>query len=289
MEKVSLVKSNNSYQGVQDSLKNIKSDLEKKIKNLEQIVIKINFVTTKVELATTPFEAVRGFIDFIRPFYKGKIVIAEEATVGDTMEGFERYGFSGLTKKDAKISVFDSRKDKTLKFRFGFLTIPVAKIYTKPIFVVSICRPKIHDEVVVTLSLKNLLVGAVQHGSFHNRFKIHLGRKLHQVLAEIAKYSYPSLAIIDGTIGMEGEGPTNGTPIKGGWVVASDNALAADSLATYLMGFDIDDIGYLTLLRDRGMGALYPKDKIEIIGEDPKKLRKPFKPHSTFSKQRIWR
>jgi hypothetical protein len=74
-----------------------------------------------------------------------------------------------------------------------------------------------------------------------------------------------------------------------GWVLSSFDALAADSLATSLMGFDVNDVGYLNLLREEKYGFLYPKDRIEILGENPKKLLNPFKPHKNFEKRRRWR
>ena len=90
MSKVSLVKHDQSYQGTLKVLQPLKEDLEEKIKNLEKIVVKINFVTTENQLATTPIETVTAFVDFIKPFYSGEIVIAEEASLGNTKEGFEK-------------------------------------------------------------------------------------------------------------------------------------------------------------------------------------------------------
>lgn len=289
MSKVSLVKSKGSYEGVTKSLNLIKDDIEDKIKGVEIIVIKINFVTTEIELATTPVEAVSAFIDFVRPLHGGKIIIAEEATFGNTDKAFEKYGFTDLCKKDGNTEVFNSGKSTTKNIRFGILHLPLASIYTKPNFVVSICRPKTHDSVVVTLSIKNVAVGSIKHGLLKNRFKIHLRNKINQNITKISEYVYPDLSIIDGTVGMEGNGPDKGTPINSGWTLSSTDALAADSLAAYLMGFDIDDIGYLNLIKEKGIGKLFPKDKIEIVGEKPQGLQKQFKPHTTFEKQRMWR
>jgi len=87
---------------------------------------------------------------------------------------------------------------------------------------------------------------------------------------------------------MEGRGPTFGTPIRSNWVLASTDFLAADSLATYLMGFDLKNVGYLYLCRKENLGNAYP-DNIQIIGENPKKLRMHYKPHPTYKKQINWR
>ena len=115
MSKVSLVKSSQSYQGTLKVLEPLKIDLKEKLKNIDRVVIKINFVTTERELATTPFDAVKGFIDFIKPFFKGKIIIAEEASIGNTQKGFERYGFKDLGARDPQVETFDVAEDEAEK------------------------------------------------------------------------------------------------------------------------------------------------------------------------------
>jgi uncharacterized protein (DUF362 family) len=188
--------------------------------------------------------------------------------------------------------VFDTAEDEVEKVEIdypgGSLTLPLAKIFTDTKFIASITRAKTHDTVVTTLAIKNLLVGAI-HGGFSSRFDIHQGNGIHWIMTEIAKHTYPNLALIDGTLGMQGRGPGSGDPIKAGWLTASLDPLACDSLTSYLMGFDIKDIGYLNLLRDENFGKLYPEDEIEIIGPDPSKLVTKFRPHPTFSSQRLWR
>lgn len=294
MTQISLIKSADSYQGTQKLLYPLKSQLKEKLKQVKKIVIKINFVTTENELATTPFSTVKSFIDFIKPFYQGKIVIAEEASLGNTQKGFEQYGFKNLADNDPQIEVFDSAKDEVKKIEVKYfnktLTLPIAKIYLDSPFTVSITRAKTHDTVVVTLGIKNLLVGAIQ-GGIPQREKIHQGKKINWIMAEMTKFLYPDFVIIDGVVGMQDNGPVDGIPKKANWLVASFDPLAADSLATYLMGFNIDDVGYLNLIKKTRGGKLYPHDKeqITIIGPDPATLVSPFQPHSTFAYQRRWK
>jgi uncharacterized protein (DUF362 family) len=125
--------------------------------------------------------------------------------------------------------------------------------------------------------MKNVLVGAIQ--GYSNRRTIHRDRSIHYVMASLAEHVFPEFVIIDGTIGMQGDGPVRGMEIEAGWTVSSFDALAADSLAAQLMGFDVEDVGYFNLVGNLGLGLLYPADEIEIIGETPKNLVTPFKPH----------
>ena len=154
-------------------------------------------------------------------------------------------------------------------------------------FLASITRPKTHCTVVMTAGIKNVLVGAIHKYSM--RRKIHRGKFIHYILASIADMVYPDVVVTDGTTGMESGGPVRGKEIKSGWTLSSFDALAADSLAVHLMGFEVNDIGYLSLLKEKGSGLCYPNGEIEIIGENPKDLVTPFKPHRNFKKMKIWR
>lgn len=242
-----------------------------------------------MELATTPFQAVKSFIDFISPFYKGEIIIAERATWGKTKEGFQMYGFAELAEENSQVSLLDLKEDevivKTVEYPGGKLKLPLSKTMVNAPFLVSIARPKTHCSVVASAGIKNVLVGAI-NGSWKERLQIHKGEFIHNIMARLADFVYPDLVIVDGTSGMEGNGPIRGTEIKAGWTLASFDALAADSLATHLMGFDVDDVTYLTMFKEKEFGLFYPNNEIEIVGDKPKDLIAPFKPHRRFKRKR---
>jgi uncharacterized protein (DUF362 family) len=293
--KISLVKSENHFEGVQQSLEQLRTDVEKTLSEISSLVIKINLVITRttrysngVELATTPFQAVKSFIDFISPFYKGEIIIAERATWGKTKEGFQMYGFAELAEENSQVSLLDLKEDevivKTVEYPGGKLKLPLSKTMVSAPFLVSIARPKTHCSVVASAGIKNVLVGAI-NGSWKERLQIHKGEFIHNIMARLADFVYPDLVIVDGTSGMEGNGPIRGTEIKAGWTLASFDALAADSLATHLMGFDVDDVTYLTMLKEKEFGLFYPNNEIEIVGDKPKDLIAPFKPHRRFKRK----
>ena len=288
--KVSLVKSNNHYRGVNECLKNLKDEIKKSVSNISSLIIKVNFVDTRVELATTPFQAVKSFIDFILSFYDGDIIIAEAPSWGVKIDAFEKYGYTKLAEQHPQITLLNLREDesviKKIKSPQGELTIPLSKTLLEAPFLVSITRPKTHSSVIVTLGIKNVLVGAI-NGGIQYRYKIHKG--IHQNLVQLSDFIYPDLGVIDGTIGMENRGAVAGIQKKAGWCISSLDPLAADTLATYLMGNDIEDIGYLYLMGEAKKGAVFPKDDIVIIGENPKTLINPFKPHNAFKKLRQWR
>lgn len=294
--RVSVIRSEDHYGGVKGSLEPFKQDFSNALSGLPSLVIKINLVIARtprynqgVELATTPVDAVRSFIDFILPFYGGKILIAEESAWGDTKDGFEFYGFSKLAEEHPQVELLDLRDDETIirkvTYPGGELELPLSKTLVESPFLVSITRPKTHCTVVMTAGIKNVLVGAIQ--GYTNRRSIHRERSIHYMMASLAEYVFPEFVIVDGTIGMQAGGPVRGMEIESGWVVSSFDALAADSVTAHLMGFGLEDVGYLNLVG--GLGLSYPSDEIEIIGEPLESLVTPFKPHRNFKQKRVWR
>jgi uncharacterized protein (DUF362 family) len=294
--KVSLVQSETSYGGVQKALEPMKDDLKNVLSDVSSMVIKINLVITRtpryskgVETATTPYQAVKSYIDFVSPFYDKEIVIAEKSTWGKTKEGFEMYGFTELAEQNPQIRLLDLKDDttihKTVEYPEGKLDLPFSKTMLEAPFVASIVRPKTHCSVGATAAIKNVVVGAI-NGSWKDRLQIHKPQHIHHIIASLTDIIYPTFSIIDGTTGMEGNGPIRGTPINAGWTLTSFDALTADSLATHLMGFCVNNIGYLKALKEKNAGLAYPNKEITILGENPNDLITPFKPHRNFRKKK---
>jgi uncharacterized protein (DUF362 family) len=104
-----------------------------------------------------------------------------------------------------------------------------------------------------------------------DKFNMHMGPHgepndiIHFNMFHMAQHVFPDLAVIDGFTGMEGDGPSRGTPVDSRIAVASVDALAADVLSARLMGFDSRKIAYLSAMTDAGMGQ-GNLDKIKVLG-----------------------
>jgi len=142
------------------------------------------------------------------------------------------------------------------------------------VYLISTAIMKTHGYVSVTLSLKNVLLGAPINdykAKQSDKFQMHQGPHgepddiIHFNMFHLAQEVYPDLAVIDGFTGMEGDGPSRGTPVDSRIAVASTDALAADVLGARLMGFDSRKIGYLSAMTDAGMGQ-GNLDKIDVLG-----------------------
>jgi len=139
--------------------------------------------------------------------------------------------------------------------------------------VISMPKMKTHHWAGVTLSMKNCF--GVLPGRIYGWPKnvLHWVGIEHSIL-DIAAAVRPDYAIVDGIVGMEGNGPISGTAVDAGVVVVADDVVAADAVAATVMGVDPASVGYLAEA-GRFLGQI-DRDLIDARGEDPDRLVRPF-------------
>ena len=138
---------------------------------------------------------------------------------------------------------------------------------------VNIPKAKTHFLVGVTVGIKNLF-GCVR---YEDRKKYHRDVDLVSVLADILKALSPGLTVVDAVQAMEGFGPHGGTAVDLGLVIAGTDAVAVDTVGTYLMGFEPSEFGFLQVAQRLGLGSIDMTD-IRVVGEEVDKVRKSFLP-----------
>ncbi len=290
---VAIVRAEDSYSGTKKVLELIKNEIYEKIGGKEKFLIKPNFVSTYTYLSATPRETVEAVLEFIHNNLNvSEIIIAESPAMGSAWNGFKNYGYYELKKKFGGIELVDlddyGHKEIELIDEYGkTYRVPISSIVLDNRYVrISPCRAKTHDTVIVTLSIKNIVVGSIKRGY---KSRIHRGYySINYAIAKLATYIMPDLGIVDGVEAMEGDGPVSGSPKRWGVVFASTNPVNLDIAVSYGMGFDPHDIGYLYLLANWGYGEL-DISRIRIIGESLESIRTKFKPHSTYRDQLSWK
>ncbi|RMH36887.1 MAG: DUF362 domain-containing protein [Nitrospirae bacterium] len=141
-------------------------------------------------------------------------------------------------------------------------------------WIVSMPKMKTHHWTGVTLSMKNLfgLMPGLYYGWPKNVFH-HAG--LHESILDITATLKPHFAIVDGIVGMEGDGPLMGTPKPLGVLVMGRNLPAVDATCARLMGIDPYKIGYLSTA-ENWLGPIHERD-IEQRGERIDSHQQPFR------------
>ena len=140
--------------------------------------------------------------------------------------------------------------------------------------VVSLAKMKTHHWAGATLSMKNFL-GMVP-GSVYGWPK----NELHQIgipqsIVELSRIFHNSFGIVDGIVGMDGNGPIQGTPKPAGVLVMGRNLPAVDATCCRIMGIDPTKVEYLRMAAEGSLGNV-DEAHIEQRGENIHDVRTNF-------------
>ena len=93
--------------------------------------------------------------------------------------------------------------------------------------------------------------------------------------------------VIDGHEGMEGNGPSSGTPVPSRIAIASTDYVAADRVGVEAMGINPEYLAYLKWCGMSGLGQ-YDLSMIDIRGEKIAEVRKEYRLHRDIERQLQW-
>jgi uncharacterized protein (DUF362 family) len=288
---------------VYSAFKAIDKDLQEKMKGKRYVAIKPNFVNTQNQLASTHADAVRGLLDYLAESFKGPVVIAE-SSAGDTRQGFDNFKYQALTTEYSRqqvklIDLNDEAKFETIALLDPDLHIVPCRIAARLVdpeaFVISSAVMKTHNTVIASLSIKNMVLGAPLHQPngqapyWNDKRKYHVGlRQTHYNMLVTAQRLNWGASLIDGFEGMEGNGPSSGTPVQSRIAIASVDYVAADRVAAEAMGIDPEWLGYVKYCGQLGLGQFDPA-RIDVIGAKLSDVRKPYRMHPDIDRELQWR
>lgn len=134
-------------------------------------------------------------------------------------------------------------------------------------YMVSLPRFKTHIFTTISGAVKNSF-GIVLGGE---KPKVHLkapnNMAFSEALVDIFQIRPPELTIMDGIIGMEGNGPsTSGTLRPIGKILASDNAVSLDAVVCHMMGIKPERVNYMKTALERNLGEMDPY-QMDLIGK----------------------
>ncbi len=109
---------------------------------------------------------------------------------------------------------------------------------------------------------------------------------IHHNILSFSKIVWPHVVVIDGMMGMQGDGPIDGVPVELGIAIASADALKADGTAARAIGLDPMDIGYLAYMQAEGLGDY---SLAGLVGETIESVKKDFRMHGCYEVQKEWR
>jgi uncharacterized protein (DUF362 family) len=303
MSPVAFTTGTDRMQMIFEVMKPFHSELKAGIKN-KTVVIKPNMVVTNNPLCATHKDAIKAVLEYLKPIYKGQVIIAESSSSVNSADGFGNYGYTDLEKeyniKFVDLNATNSGKPYYIIDRDLHLDkIEIADIFNNPeYYIISLSRLKTHNSVVMTGGTKNIAMcaplnpGTAVNGGRPISYKrnMHSGgsRWLHYNMFLMAQSVRPDFTIIDGVEGMEGNGPISGTAVDHRIALAGFDVIAVDSMCARLMGIPLEYVGYLNYSAAAGIGVT-DRDKIEIIGsQDPDKSIIKYQMNQNIERQLEW-
>lgn len=246
------------------------------IGGLETIVKPGSRVFIKINHLPPPSEAEKGIVThpvFVQAVLKLIKETVAEITVGDDIDsdngdGFRLSGFRRMCEETG-VRLINLRET-------GFVETGCEGHFLKKVYVssavlnadviINLPKLKTHSLTIFTGGVKNMY-GIIPKGlrsRFHGEF-IRL-EDFGQMLTDVFSVAIPQLTIMDGIIAMEGEGPSSGSLRKVGVVLASQDAVAVDAVASKIIGCNPFDIYTTRFSDERGLG-IGDLNKIEVVGE----------------------
>jgi len=256
------------------------------IKEGDTVLIKPNlaFQAPPESFAVVDPRTVEAVVSYVKENSKaGKVVVGDNPSlgmhVGRAKPAFDVSGMEEAARLGGADEIIYFDETETIP-----VDIPGAKIFKKAtVFkpfldadvVINLPKMKVHIAGTVTLGLKNwngIIPNVHPSDQQQGAHRIDLGQKM----ADLYRIRKADLTIVDGIIGMEGQGPHAGSPIEMNLIIAGTDTVAVDAVTSAIMGFDPIEIPAVRCAATDGLGEMNLK-KIDVVGESIQSVRKIFR------------
>lgn len=236
-----------------------------------KIIIKPNLVSFKKPdaAATTHPALLEALVEML-------LARGADVTIGDSPGGphslpllnrvYTATGMDRVEKLGAKLN--RNMNEKTVDFPEG----KVLKNFTYTEYldeadaIIDFCKLKSHGMLGMSAAVKNLFgtIPGLKKPEVHYKFQN--DAEFADMLVDLNEYFKPRLAICDAVVGMEGNGPTAGTPRQIGAIIASKSTYYADVVGAELIAMNIDGLPTLQAAYERGFAPASSKN-LRVYGD----------------------
>src|SRR3990172_2744264 len=256
------------YQSIAESIE-LLGGISSFINKGERVLLKPNLLSAKpIEKAVTTHPAVIEAVIRIVKDAGANPFIGDSPGIGSAgqvaaksgiKEVAERCGVDIVNLSDGVL--IENDKGKVFK-RFD-----VSRMAFEADAIINIPKLKTHAMMTMTLGVKNLFgcVPGKRKVSWHFEAG-HDKMAFAKMLVELYTLLSPSLTILDGIVGMEGDGPGSGSPREMGIVAASGDAVALDLVVSRMVGLKREELPTTMAALELGAGET-DIEKIEVLGD----------------------
>ena len=247
------------------------------VKKDERIVLKVNLLmAARPEEAITTHPAVVLALSRAVEKAGGRPLVADSPggpmTAGRLRKAYDRSGLLELERRGALELNWDIRPAR-VPFPEGKIlrSVDILRAVRDADGVITVPKLKTHTQTIITGATK-ILFGVIP-GLAKTGYHAKLPDKddFNQMLLDLHSLVNPRLAVMDGVLGMEGNGPSAGTPRRGNVLLAGPGG-AVDVVSAAIMGLRAADVPILSAAAERGL-APAGIDGLEIVGDKIQTVR----------------
>ena len=210
----------------------------------EKVLLKVNLVASHdvSKRVTTDPSIVRAAAKII--LSKGaRPLIADSPGIDNFKNAAEKAGFLQIARElNIGCRELTDPVDLAVADDADFKKIQVSKFVLEADKIINLAKLKTHGQMYLTMGVKNLFgcIPGRLKASWH--YNVGLNReKFAALLLDIYNGVKPTLTILDGVIGMHGDGPTSGEPYNFGLIGAAVDAIAMDFCLCKMLGANFED------------------------------------------------
>jgi len=233
----------------------------------DRVLLKPNLLEgVPIECAvTTHPEVLRAMILQIREL--GAVpVVGDSPGVSGTLKAAEKCGIAAVCREEG-VDLLPFEETAEYPFPEGTTVkkFQLTDVLLRVDKVITLAKMKTHTFMGMTGATKILFgcIVGMQKAQFHLRMQQR--SQFAGMLVDLANLVKPVLSIVDGVIGMEGNGPRNGRPFKAGVILAGANCYAVDIVMAEMMGLPTESLPVAALSLERGLTSSFAG--IDVVGD----------------------
>jgi uncharacterized protein (DUF362 family)/Pyruvate/2-oxoacid:ferredoxin oxidoreductase delta subunit len=244
------------------------------VKPGNRVLLKVSLLMRrKPEKATTTHpEVVRALAELV-------LEAGGKPLIGDSPGGYHFYTRATLASVYETCGMKEAAEKSGAELNYDTEAIDVPFPEGKVVKMVKTIKPVLDADVVISIPKLKTHMMTVYSGAVKNLFGIIPGSykaEYHlrfedtddfaDLLIDLCNFAKPALTVMDAVVGMEGLGPTSGTPRTVGLIVSSPDPYALDSVAVRLIGLDPRRVPTIVKAEERGLCAANMAG-IRVLGE----------------------
>jgi len=254
---------NSTYNSIDiDSLLHPLGNLNKYINKGDRVLLKLNLLN-----ASIPDKRVTTDPSLVKKTAEAVLKTGGIPFIGDSPSG--QFSKRRLKKVYKKAGLLELSNELGIELNYNTNTtkvsIPNGKLLKKTTLcnfilqadkIIALPKIKTHSYMIMTLATK-IMYGAIPGLTKAKYHSLYIKRSsFADILIDTLSITEPDLIIMDGIIGMQGNGPASGTPVKLKILLASENAFAMDITVCKIL--NIEPVG-IPILKQAKLRDLWPK------------------------------